>query len=488
MTQRNSKNNRPYRHVLCVYPYRRELKDWGFLPPVGLEYIASVIQPYADKLEIVDLRREPGHTADFIRPDTDMVCFSVNWERETDFIKKEITSVDAAVTTIIGGRCASDAPDKWLNQMPNIDSVIRGDGEEAMQEICKSLPWDKIEGLSYRHNGQIIHNANRNPGPIHDDMEPCRKLRRHNYDILVNGYNTGLEFDLVSGSRGCPFNCKFCSFSRNPWGVKRKWTARSPESIVTELEHITAPIVAFTDDLFTHDMARVERICDLIMHRGIKKKYIINARLEIAKHPEVMKKMEQAGFGMLLLGIESAHDKTLKSMRKGFNTADIRRYCKALRTTTMFKHGYFILGNIGETANEMLKIAPFAHEIGMDSISLSTLRVSPYSGLEELVAQNPGYYIATNGKIYSDHCPPPQMKKLRRQINREFYNIEQILNIMDKARIHGALRVAPMFLRQIVHGTGRAIGRICIKAAGRGKGQSEHHQQKAKITAPLSEQ
>ena len=67
-----------------------------------------------------------------------------------------------------------------------------------------------------------------------------------------------------------------------PWGYKRQWSARSPESVAEELARIEAPVVAFTDDLFTFDMDRVDRICDLILARGIRKKYIINARLEIA--------------------------------------------------------------------------------------------------------------------------------------------------------------------------------------------------------------
>src|SRR3990172_5946068 len=66
-----------FRHVLCVYPYRRELNDVGFFPPLGLEFTATVIEPYAQTLDIVDLRKEAGRTKDFIGPETDMVCFSI---------------------------------------------------------------------------------------------------------------------------------------------------------------------------------------------------------------------------------------------------------------------------------------------------------------------------------------------------------------------------------------------------------------------------
>ncbi len=473
MTHIRAKNtkSRPLRHVLCVYPYRRELKELGFLPPLGLEYIAAVIENYTAGLDIVDLRRESGHTTDFIRPDTDLVCFSVNWSRETDFIASEIRSVNPRITTIVGGRYATEQPDKWLDLLPNIDAVVRSEGEEIVRDICRQKDWSSIHGLSYRDSHGVQHNPNRDPGPIQDQIQPSRHLRRYRYDLLLKTCHTGLGVDLITSSRGCPFNCTFCSFNRNPWGVKRNWNARPPESVVDELELMRAPVVAFTDDLFTHDMSRVEKICDLILKRGIKKKYIINARLEIAKHPRIIHKMESAGFAVLLLGIESAQDKTLKAMRKGFTTKEIRRYCETLKGTNMLKHGYFILGNIGEGEEEMLQIAPFAKDIGMDSISLSTLRNSPYSGLEELVSQTPGYYISSKGKIYSDHCSLGRLRQLRRQINKEFYSTGQVLGLLNKFRKHGALRLAPIILWGLGSSAGRYIGRCCFGAIATKKPQ-----------------
>lgn len=65
--------------------------------------------------------------------------------------------------------------------------------------------------------------------------------------------------------------------------AERSWSGRSPESIVEEFAQIKAPLVAFTDEIRTHDVDRVERICDLVLDRGIRKKYIVNARLEIAR-------------------------------------------------------------------------------------------------------------------------------------------------------------------------------------------------------------
>ena len=444
------KSSRPFRHVLCVYPYRRELNTAGFFPPLGLEHIAAVIEPYADRIDLIDLRKEKGRTRDFLQPDTDLLCFSVNWDRDAEFLRDEIRSAPADLFTLVGGRHATEDPERWLLDFPNIDAVVRGDGEEATEELCQGRPLEQIGGLSFRRDGQVQHNPIRALGEVRDDFHPNRALRRYTYEICVEQASTGLEVDAVASSRGCPYNCKFCSFNRNPWGGKRPWGARSPESVVEELAGIRAPIVGFADDLFTFDMDRVERICELLLARGVRKKYFFNARLEIAKHPRVLRKMARAGFVMALLGIESAHDKTLRAMGKGFNTKQIREYCSVIRQYPMLLHGYFILGCIGESAEEMERIVPFAHEIGIDTLGLSMLRASPHSGLEEIVEQNPGYHIAPGGKIYSDRCPLAELRKLRRRFNRQFYSARQVVQVLHKGHRIGAAEFLPTILRHLL--------------------------------------
>lgn len=433
-------------HVLCSYPYRRELNDVGFFPPIGLEFIAKVIQPFSKQIEIVDMRKEPGRTSDFIRPETGMVCFSINWDRDQDFICEEIRSVPDGIFVLLGGRHASENPERWLVDFPNVCAVVRGDGEEAVEEICRGVPFKDITGLSFRSGDEIVHNLNRIPGPIQDNLFPDRSLRKYSYEIGFGGANTGLEVDMIAASRGCPFNCKFCSFARNPWGTKRTWTARSAESVVAEIEQTRGRIIGFTDDIFTFDMDRVEKICDLIIARGIRKKYVINARLEIARRPDVMRKMEKAGFVLLMLGIESAHDKTLKSMGKGFNVAQIRKYFEELSKTNMILHGYFILGNIGESRSDMEQIVPFARELRLDTIALSTLRVAPYSGLDDLVKANPDYHIAPDGKVFSDECSAKFLHAFRRQKYKEFYIMSQLLRTINKSIRLGAFTFVPSIL------------------------------------------
>ena len=352
-----------FRHVLCVFPYPRTRSSRTSFPPLGLEYVAAALRPHADRIDLVNFRHERvPSTQAFLRPETDLVCYSINWPMNLDLIRDDINALPPGVMTILGGRTATEDPRYWLEACPNVDAVVCGDGEQAIAEIAEGRAWSEIAGLVHRgEDGQLVHNPPRANAPPDDDLMPARDLRRHAYYLTSKGVSTGIKIDQVAGSRGCPFHCKFCSFAINPWGVKRCWTPRSVASIVREIEQIDAPLVLFVDDVFTHQPDRVAELCDLLIAKRIRKHYIVNARLEIAKRPDVLRKMEQAGFIAMLVGIESTQDATLKSMGKGFTIEQIRERFAELRRSKMIINGYFIVGNIGETEEQMLSTASFAH-------------------------------------------------------------------------------------------------------------------------------
>jgi radical SAM superfamily enzyme YgiQ (UPF0313 family) len=414
---------------------------------VGLETIARVLAPHCRSIDVVDLRHERGVARDFLKPETDLVCLSVNWDRDEEFVREQVRSIPANILTVMGGRHASEDAEGWLTRFPNIDILVRGDGEEAVEEMARGEPLERIAGISYRRNGSIVHNPNRTVGPIRDDIYPDRRLRRHRYTVDFEGADTGVAVDLLSGSRGCPYNCRFCSFSLNPLGEKRRYSVRSPESVVEELARIDADWVLFTDDILSHDMGRLERLCDLILERGIRKRYVANARIEIAERMDVVRKMERAGFAALLVGIESARDRTLRSLGKGFDTAKVERLLGILRRSRMLIHGYFILGCIGETEEDMLAIAPFARRVGVDTLGLSALRTVPFDGLRELVAESPGYHVSQRGFVYSDGLSRERLDEIRRNIWRRFYSPGHVLRLAWKV-LRGRL-VGPALLARL---------------------------------------
>jgi hypothetical protein len=184
--------------------------------------------------------------------------------------------------------------------------------------------------------------------------------------------------------------------------------------------------------VFTHQPDRIVAICDLLVAKGIHKHYIVNARLEIATRPDVIRKMEQAGFLAMLIGVESTQDATLKSMGKGFTVEQIRRRFAVLRKSRLVLNAYFIVGNIGETEEQMLSTAAFARSLGVDLVHVSRLRSEPYSGLPELVAQTPGYHIDADGFVYSDVYSAQHIAELRKQIDRKFHTPLHVANVVGK--------------------------------------------------------
>ena len=452
-----------YKNVLCIYPYKQELKTVGFLPPIGLEYIASAIEDIVETIKVIDLRFEKKSFLSIIEEKTDLVLISHNWGVEGEFVKDVINSIPEKMTVIVGGRYATEHVEELFQNIPRIDGIVRGDGEETAKEIVVKGISPDIDGLSFKSNDEIIHNRNRMPEPVRSDFYPNRRLRRYKYMISLDEFTSDVEIDLMLGSRGCPYNCKFCDFKFNPLGEKRKWTVRSPESVVSEIKTIQADVIGFADDIFTADMDWVERVCDLIISEGIKKKYVINARLEVAKRPDVLKKMYKAGFMAFLLGIESAHDKTLASMNKGFTTEKVREYFEVLRQFNFIYHCYFIIGNIGESRAEMLDIVKFSHELGVDTLGLSVLRATRYSPLKEMVRNYENYHIEEDsGKVYSDMLSVDDLQQIRRDVNASFFTMPVLMRVLRKMVIHRLLTFGRVY-KIVVFASRRKIRKIAKK-------------------------
>ena len=123
----------------------------------------------------------------------------------------------------------------------------------------------------------------------------------------------------------------------------------------------------------------------------------------------------------------------------------------------MIINAYFIVGNIGETEEQMLSTASFARSIGVDLIHVSRLRSDPFSDLRGLVEQTPGYHIDAQGFIYSDACSAEQIANLRKQIDRQFYSPLHVAGVVLKllrlvpwpVRFRGMLTI-PVFLVSLI--------------------------------------
>jgi radical SAM superfamily enzyme YgiQ (UPF0313 family) len=421
-----------YNNVLCVYPHLEGVPEKKYCPPIGLEYIATVLEDLVERVTIIDMRFEPNLN-DFIENDTiDLFCFSVNWDYQRDAAINIIGRIPSNIKVVLGGRYATACVEEFFAATPNIDIIVRGDGEEIIRDIASGFPLKDITGISYREGSRIIHNKIRDLRSLDDTIYPNRTLRRVDYGLLYKKVDLGQKVDFISTSRGCPYNCKFCTFANNPLGQKRSWGGRSASSVIEELKTIDAGFIFVVDDNFAVDMKRVEEICDLIIAEDIKKTFAVSLRLEIYKYPQILKKMFKAGFKILTIGIESAQDKTLRAMQKGFDTALAEKAFTEIRKINFYIHGYFIVGCIGESESEMLEIATFAKRLKLDTINLSLLRTEKYSPLNELIAESRGYYVSEDNIVFSEEYPLERLRDIRHRIRRSYYNFPTLLRIRKK--------------------------------------------------------
>lgn len=429
-----------YKHALFLNPYIESSATSAMMlfPPTGLEYVATSAKDCVDKVTLLDLRYEKdlsdsNKLLDFVRKEIDIVCVGIGWDRQIKEICGLLNQMPDNIPLIVGGYAATGMVEELLERCPKINAIVRGEGEETIKDIVSGVPFKNILGISYRVNNKVIHNRLRSLPGVDSLVSPDRALRRNEYHLILSGVNVAnLTFDSVLSARGCPYNCKFCTFTLNPLGQKRSYSARSVESVINEIEGITANVILFSDENFSVDPKRAEAICDLIIARKIKKRFAVQTRIEIARYPALLEKMVKAGFKTLLIGIESPHDRILAQLDKGFDSATVRKYFSVFKKYPLYYHGYFIYGNITETEEEMLYIAKFAKEIGVDSITFLKLRIEKFSPLREIVEKTPGYHIGTNDVLYSDTYSYAALKKIGRKIKFSFYTPSRFMHILKK--------------------------------------------------------
>ncbi|MHC4619208.1 MAG: B12-binding domain-containing radical SAM protein [Planctomycetota bacterium] len=420
-----------WKKALFIYPYKKlsKLSYNDFFPPLGLEYIATAVKDVVEELTVIDMRYEKEPLSKFF-PGVEVAGISVNWPHQREIALTLIEDLPEGMTVIVGGIHATENVNEYLEASARIDIIVRGDGEEIAQDIFSGKELSQISGISYRRRGKIIHNETR-VLPRVRNFYPDRTLRRYRYrHRTIFGLSFGI--DTVMSSRGCPYDCEFCTHKLNPLGQLRGWSARSPESVVKEIESIKAKVIIFSDDSFAVNIKRVEKICDLLIARKTNKVFMVELRIEIARHPEILKKMWRAGFRILAYGIESAQDKTLKRMGKGFTIQEVREAFEVLRKFRMVHAGYFIVGYLGEDEKEMRQIAPFARSLGIDILIPSILRALKYSPLKKTVENTTEYHIDGKGKVFSDNYSIKQLRQIFKKVRKDFYRPLQLLKIGKK--------------------------------------------------------
>ena len=257
--------------------------------------------------------------------------------------------------------------------------------------------FEKIKGITYRFNDKITENNNRKlienldsvPFPAYH-LLPMDKYRLKFSDVgaLGNFKEIGRPYGVIITSRGCPFDCIFCS-SRKLWG--RKWRARSAENIIEELKILRYKYgktkLSFMDDTFTLNKDRVMKICDLIRKENIDISWICVTRVDLFDE-EMATALKKAGCFLVWFGLESGVQKTLDFLKKGFTVEKAEMAVKIAIEANLDVCGFFIIGVPGETREDIFKTINFASNLNLTAAEFNLFIPFPGTKIYEIAEEN----------------------------------------------------------------------------------------------------
>lgn len=413
-----------------------------FAEPAGLNYIAEAAEKRAHKVHIHDmyLDPDPARLMDAISiygPDIVGLSSLIIGYDNVALLSGMVKTVYPKIKIVVGGPCTFMPPAVMMKDNPNIDYVIKGEGEAAFASLCDALEqcaWSeirKIDGLSYREADHVIENPKR------------RFINAETLSFPVNRYNSYKEYlhgsiiTTVMGeppivfmetSRGCQFSCNFC-------GVWEPYRKRDPEKVVDELALLNVrhnvKRVIFADYSFTTDQKHVEQICSLILDRGLKIEWGCDTRVDCVSLP-LLKLMKRAGCRIIFYGVESFSQKTLDALNKGTNVVAIKEALKNTRKAKIQSLAYMMLGAPGETRGMVLKNSKMLHQCGVDYALWGVVRLFCGTPLFEravkagLIQRDEGQRDCMSGNIdqipvFSDTLSYAEMKVLEMQVIKRFY-------------------------------------------------------------------
>lgn len=380
------------------------------VPPIGLMYLAAIVEKEGHNVKIIDNFLEKNTQIKLSKRilafNPDIVGISVACTNYFEALKiANLTKNLTDALVILGGPHATIRAKKFI-QYPDIDVVVLGEGEYTLLEIIQRFENHKsLEGCNgcyCKIDGKIIYNALR--GRI-EDLDilplPARHLVRYKYYPRTYSFKKiKRPTDTVSTSRGCPFNCNFCS-TRELWGKNYKY--RSAKNVVDEIETLIRNYgtkgIYFREDNFTLNKKRIIDICDELLKRNIKIEWECSSRVDLIDK-KLLKKMHEAGCKFIWFGIESGSLNTLKKLDKGITIEKSREAIKMTREAGIEPGGSFMIGIPGETKQDVLQTYNFIKELALTRTSLAHFLGIPDCKLYREIVKNHWYEAAYGEMLY----------------------------------------------------------------------------------------
>jgi anaerobic magnesium-protoporphyrin IX monomethyl ester cyclase len=369
--------------------------------PLGLMYIAAVLDKAGYKVEILDafMRGSFRKNGDSIivgmpyeeikteiqRRKPDIVGIANPFTCQVEHaikVSNIVKEVDSTILMVAGGPHVPAVPVGFMEEAENIDIAVVCEGEYAMLDIIKVSEGAKkisdVKGIVYRENGAIKQNA---PRPFIKNLDELPFPAYHLVDMEQYLSPSKIEYRSFKDraismitSRGCPFNCCFCSVHLH---MGKTFRAHSVNYVINHIEYVVkkykVKTIFFEDDNLTFDLKRFEAICDQIIEKrikfnwetpnGIRADYLTRNLLE---------KMKKSGCKSVFFGIESGDQYVLDSIiDKSLNlktVVEVAKMCKEIGISTA---AFYIIGFPGEKKEHMLRTVELAlrlkkeYDVGM---------------------------------------------------------------------------------------------------------------------------
>lgn len=374
------------------------------MPPLGICWLAaflkkngfkdvSLIDSMANQYsnqEIIDLLKKEG-------PDLVGISFGTQIRFSAFELARLIKKNLPGIFLVVGGPHPTLTSHDTLENIPEIDAVVRGEGElsflNLVKEIDKGGALENVRGISFRSRGNIIHNPPELPIQNLDALPfPARDL----LPIEKYGQTTFLSKKRcisIMTSRGCPYHCVYCSTSEQ-WGHKIRH--RSPPNVVNEIEQIFKDYpflegLRFFDDVFTMDKRRALAICDEIIRRKLNFVWECEVRANTIDE-ELVTAMKKAGCEFIDLGIESGSDKILSNIKKSITVSQAVEAVKIIKNAGIGLKVFFMHGLPGETYEDIKKTVFLSrylfYELGIEGATQGISIIYPGTELEMLAKQS----------------------------------------------------------------------------------------------------
>ncbi len=356
--------------------------------PLGLGYIAAYLRQQGHHVRLL-LSLTPEvllHQLQTFKPElVGVSCMTPTYPQAVAICR--VVKTHSSAATVLGGPHVTALKEEILQEQPEVDYVVYGEGEQTITELCQALGQSdrqasQIQGLVYRDgNGTVKTNPSR---PLIKDVDSLPFPARDLVDMSRLGTHKYIDVGRLSAtmisSRGCPFKCAFCSSHITMGKIYR---FRSADNVLAEIDELVGRYrvnhVAFEDDTFTLNRDRVETLCRGLIQRNYDLTWYCLSRVE-SMDPELARLMRRAGCRLVSFGIESGNPDILHKIHKKISLPAARQAIEACYQAGLRSQCTFILGFPFDTQQTMADTLHFAQELS-PTIAIFFALV-PYPGTE----------------------------------------------------------------------------------------------------------